>query len=75
MFIESFRVESPNVRYTEEGIESIYNYETTEVVHEERDGHYQWVVKPKVVKYEFKTSTRLPKLGYGSFPLSLSVIV
>ncbi|CAN6478227.1 unnamed protein product [Victoria cruziana] len=63
MFIESFRVESPNVRYTEEGIESIYNYETTEVVHEERDGHYQWVVKPKVVKYEFKTSTRLPKLG------------
>ncbi|KAF3795275.1 Inositol-3-phosphate synthase [Nymphaea thermarum] len=63
MFIETFRVESPNVRYTEEGIESIYNYETTEVVHEERNGHYQWVVKPKVVKYEFKTSTRLPKLG------------
>ncbi|CAN6484748.1 unnamed protein product [Victoria cruziana] len=63
MFIESFRVESPNVRYTEEAIESTYNYETTELVHENRSGKYEWVVKPKCVKYEFKTSTRVPKLG------------
>lgn len=63
MFIESFRVESPNVRYTEEGIESTYNYETTELVHENRDGKYEWVVRPKSVTYEFKTSTHVPKLG------------
>ncbi|CAA7401025.1 unnamed protein product [Spirodela intermedia] len=63
MFIEKFRVESPNVRYGEEEIESVYSYETTELVHEVRDGAYQWIVKPKSVHYHFKTSTRVPKLG------------
>jgi len=63
MFIESFKVESPNVKYTESEIESVYNYETTELVHENKNGTYQWVVKPKTVKYEFKTNTHVPKLG------------
>ena len=63
MFIESFKVESPNVKYTENEIHSVYDYETTEVVHENRNGTYQWVVKPKTVKYDFKTDTRVPKLG------------
>ncbi|ANM62636.1 myo-inositol-1-phosphate synthase 2 [Arabidopsis thaliana] len=63
MFIESFKVESPNVKYTENEINSVYDYETTEVVHENRNGTYQWVVKPKTVKYDFKTDTRVPKLG------------
>lgn len=63
MFINKFRVQSPNVKYTEESIESVYDYQTTELVHENRDGNYEWVVKPKSVKYEFKTDTRLPKLG------------
>ncbi|GLJ04854.1 hypothetical protein SUGI_0004830 [Cryptomeria japonica] len=63
MFINKFRVESPNVKYTEESIESVYDYQTTELVHENRSGKYEWVVKPKSVKYEFKTDTRLPKLG------------
>ena len=63
MFIENFKVESPNVKYTETEIQSVYNYETTEVVHENRNGTYQWVVKPKTVKYEFKTETHVPKLG------------
>lgn len=66
MFIEGFKVESPNVRYTENEIHSVYNYETTELVHENRKGTYQWIVKPKTVKYEFKTNTRVPKLGFGS---------
>ncbi|KAL1820369.1 hypothetical protein DCAR_0416698 [Daucus carota subsp. sativus] len=63
MFIESFKVESPNVKYTESEIESVYTYETTELVHEQRDGAYQWIVKPKSVKYDFKTDTRVPKFG------------
>ncbi|MQM04562.1 hypothetical protein Taro_037357 [Colocasia esculenta] len=63
MFIEKFRVESPNVKYGEHQIESVYSYETTEVVHEIRDGTYQWVVKPKSVRYQFKTDTHVPKLG------------
>ncbi|KAL0344369.1 UNVERIFIED_CONTAM: Inositol-3-phosphate synthase [Sesamum angustifolium] len=63
MFIESFKVESPDVKYAEGEIHSVYNYETTELVHENRNGAYQWIVKPKTVKYEFKTDTHVPKLG------------
>lgn len=66
MFIESFKVENANVKYTENEIQSVYNYETTELVYENRDGTYQWIVKPKTVKYEFKTDTRVPKLGFVS---------
>lgn len=63
MFIEKFRVESPSVKHTENGIEAVYNYETTDLVHENRDGSYQWIVKPKTVQYHFKTETHVPKLG------------
>lgn len=70
MFIESFKVESPNVHYAENEIHSVYNYETTELVHENRKGTYQWIVKPKTVKYEFKTDTHVPKLGFAP-PFSL----
>ncbi|GAB4847309.1 Inositol-3-phosphate synthase [Ancistrocladus abbreviatus] len=63
MFIESFKVESPNVKYTENEIHSLCNYETTELVHEPRNGAYQWFVKPKNVHYEFIADTRDPKLG------------
>ncbi|RWW13303.1 hypothetical protein GW17_00022990 [Ensete ventricosum] len=64
MFVEKFKVESPNVRYGEEEIDAVYHYETTELVHESRDGVYHWIVKPKTVRYNFKTDTRVPKLGY-----------
>ena len=66
MFIENFKVESPNVKYIGDEIQSVYNYETTELVHENRNGTYQWIVKPKTVKYEFKTDTHVPKLGLAS---------
>ncbi len=66
MFIESFKVDSPNVKYTENEIHSVYNYDTTELVHENRNGTYQWIIKPKTVKYEFKTETHVPKLGFES---------
>ncbi|KAG2298578.1 hypothetical protein Bca52824_035050 [Brassica carinata] len=58
MFIESFKVESPNVKYTENEIHSVYDYETTEVVHENRNGSYQWVVKPKPLNTISKQSNR-----------------
>lgn len=64
MFIDNFKVESPNVTYSENEINSVYSYETTELVHENRKGvGYQWIVKPKTVKYQFKTETHVPKLG------------
>ncbi|KAJ7514200.1 hypothetical protein O6H91_23G032800 [Diphasiastrum complanatum] len=63
MFVESFRVESPNVSYLEDSIASTYKYETTELVHEKRDGKYEWIVKPKAVKYDFLTDRKVPKLG------------
>ncbi|CAN4115197.1 unnamed protein product [Withania somnifera] len=63
MFIENFKVESPNVKYTESEICSVYDYQTTELVHEAKNGTYQWTVKPKTVKYEFKTDVHVPKLG------------
>jgi len=65
MFIEKFKVESPNVKYTEDEIHSVYNYETTELVHENKNGSYQWTVKPKTVQYEFKTDIHVPKLGFA----------
>ena len=64
MFIENFKVDSPNVKYSESEIHSVYNYETTELVHENRDGTYQWIVKPKSVQYEFRTDIHVPKLGW-----------
>ncbi|EFJ37320.1 hypothetical protein SELMODRAFT_270269 [Selaginella moellendorffii] len=64
MFIESFRVESPNVKYSEEHISSVYDYNTTDLVHEKnREGKYEWVVKPSTVTYEFQTQRKVPKLG------------
>nr|BAI52951.1 myo-inositol-1 phosphate synthase [Citrullus lanatus] len=63
MFIDSFKVESPNVTYSDHEIHSIYNYDTTELLHENRNGTYQWIVKPKSVQYQFKTDIRVPKLG------------
>jgi hypothetical protein len=46
----------------------VYSYETTELVHQKNTNDtYQWVVKPKTVKYDFKTQTNVPKLGYYNF--------
>jgi len=75
MFIENFKVESPNVKYTETEIHSVYNYETTELVHENRNGTYQWIVKPKTVKYEFKTDIHVPKLGLVTSLISFIIFV
>jgi hypothetical protein len=68
MFIESFHVESLHVRYGLSEIESEYRYDTTELVHEGKDGACHWVICPKSVTYNFRTSTAVPKLVCISRP-------
>jgi myo-inositol-1-phosphate synthase len=52
------------VKYTEETIESKYEYKTTDMVHEVmKNGKYEWVARPKSVTYQFVTKRKLPKLG------------
>ncbi|CAK9863921.1 unnamed protein product [Sphagnum jensenii] len=64
MLVDNFRVESPYVKYTEETIESKYEYTTTDMVHEVmKNGKYEWVARPKSVTYQFVTKRKLPKLG------------
>jgi hypothetical protein len=67
MLVDTFRVDSPFVTYTEETIESKYEYKTTDMVHEvTKEGKYEWIARPKSVTYQFSTNRALPKLGYGS---------
>ncbi len=67
MLVDTFRVDSPFVTYTEETIESKYEYKTTDMVHEvTKEGKYEWIARPKSVTYQFSTKRTLPKLGYGS---------
>lgn len=63
MLVENFRVDSQNVKYSEELIESSYEYQTTDMVHEQNDGKYEWVARPKSVTYQFATKRTIPKLG------------
>eukprot|EP00871_Galdieria_phlegrea_P005072 jgi/Galph1/5566/GphlegSOOS_G4204.1 len=59
MFLQNFKVESPNVYYGEGYIEAQYEYETTEVV----VGEDMAKVVPKKTPYCFRTETKVPKLG------------
>ena len=53
-------VNSPNVTYTKDFIESQYDYQTTSV---SRDINGSYVATPTSTKYTFKTDRRVPKLG------------
>eukprot|EP01137_Pigoraptor_chileana_P034465 Opistho-2@27053 len=55
----AFKVQSSNVKYTDEEIISSVRYDTTEV----RSVNGQTVVEPKSQAYTFRTQRRLPKLG------------
>jgi len=55
----SFRVNSPNVQYTEEHIISNYEYKNTKTKFE----NGELVVEPVETNYTFKTETKVPKLG------------
>jgi len=61
MLVENFKVDSSNVVYGESSIESRYEYQHTEVVQQPGNGGV--IVKPVQTAYEFKTDTRVPKLG------------
>jgi len=59
LHIENFEVRSPKVTYSDEYIESVYDYQTTEVV---KEGG-KTIAVPKSVEYQFRTVRTKPKLG------------
>lgn len=56
----NFKVNSANVKYTEEHIESTVPYATTDVTPND-DGSF--VVTPKTEEFTFRTERKVPKLG------------
>jgi len=56
----SFKVQSDNVKYTDDAIISTYVYQDTRV--EKKEGE-PLIVKPIEETYMFKTETKIPKLG------------
>ncbi|CAL5221198.1 g3346 [Coccomyxa viridis] len=60
MLIENFKVNSPNVAYDNDAINTKYRYESTDLLHG-HDG--KWTVTPTSTEYQFRTSTQVPKLG------------
>ena len=58
--METFKVQSPNVRYTADYIESKYIYETTRV---DCNSKGSYVVQPVETQYTFRTERRVPKVG------------
>ncbi|XP_062843589.1 inositol-3-phosphate synthase 1-A-like [Trichomycterus rosablanca] len=56
---EKIRINSPNVRYTEQYIESQYTYQTSSVSH---DGE-TYTVTPHSTMFTFRTERHVPKLG------------
>eukprot|EP00270_Netrium_digitus_P000461 TRINITY_DN1050_c0_g1_i2.p1 TRINITY_DN1050_c0_g1~~TRINITY_DN1050_c0_g1_i2.p1 ORF type:complete len:512 (-),score=145.56 TRINITY_DN1050_c0_g1_i2:980-2515(-) len=64
MLIDSFRVDSPNVEYTDDHIISKYHYDSTDLsCSVNSHGQFDWSVKPKPSFYEFRTAKKVPKLG------------
>ena len=63
MLVENFTVDSPNVVYTEDAINSTYTYTSTEIVHEPAGGKSKWTVKPQETTYNFKVDRKVPKMG------------
>ena len=60
VLVENFRVESPNVQYTDEHITSTYDYQSTQL---ERTADGGFVVKPTSTRYQFRVARKAPKLG------------
>jgi len=56
----AFKVNSPNVQYTESHIIADYHYENATVT-KGVDGSYN--VNPTAVKYQFKTDAKVPRVG------------
>lgn len=60
MLVEDFAIDSKNVRREGDVLVSTYDYNTTEV---DRSADGEWTVRPVSTEYEFRTDTRVPKLG------------
>ncbi|KAM3508325.1 hypothetical protein MY10362_001238 [Beauveria mimosiformis] len=56
----TFKVNSPNVTYTDSEIRSKYTYRTTSV---ETDASGNFIATPKETPYEFKVERKVPKIG------------
>ena len=55
-----FKVNSPDVKYSEKEINTTYTYRTTDV---SRDAAGSYVATPKETAYEFKVDRKVPKTG------------
>jgi len=60
MLVDTFKVVSPNVSYTDDSIKSKYTYESTKITRT-KEGQFQ--VEPTSSTYEFAVDRRVPKLG------------
>lgn len=60
MLVEEFQVASPNVKYSDDYIQSSYDYESTKV---SRSTDGKWTVQPTATKYEFRVNRKVPKFG------------
>lgn len=60
MLIDSFVIDSPNVKVTDTEITSVYDYQSTKL---ERSEDGVWAVQPVTAKYEFRVDRQVPKLG------------
>jgi len=64
MLVDSFKVASENVQYTDEHITANYTYTSTELSKEDLGpGQSAWKVTPTTTTYEFRTQRAVPKLG------------
>ena len=61
MLIDHFEVSSPNVKYTDDYIESSYNYQDTKLYKNAEKN--TWMVEPIEYGFVFRTYRKVPKLG------------
>mmetsp|Transcript_1473 Transcript_1473/g.5024 ORF Transcript_1473/g.5024 Transcript_1473/m.5024 type:complete len:509 (+) Transcript_1473:235-1761(+) len=60
VLLDSFTVDSPNVKYTDETITSSYEYLSTSL---KKDDKGSFTVMPTSTTYEFRTKRKVPKMG------------
>ena len=61
MLCNNFKVNSPNVEYTESQIKSRYEYGTTKMSKGSSDS--EWIVEPVKEVFEFTLERKVPKFG------------
>ena len=60
MLVDEFQIQSDNVVRSEAEILSTYDYQTSSI---ERSPEGTWTVKPSKTEVQFRTQTKVPKLG------------